>query len=112
MRWVPVVQQPRTHYRDSAELITPVFDGAELQCVWDRVLLDASVAADASIEVWCRASDECMSMAASPAGTSDDEVVGAWNVQPRPYLRGDGAELPWLRADAGGQPRRGARRGG
>lgn len=91
LRWVPIVQQPRARYRESAELITRVLDGRELQCVWDRVMLDACIPADSRIEVWCRASDERV---------GDYEVIGGWMAQPQAYLRGDGAELPWLRAEA------------
>ena len=101
LRWVPIVQQPRARYLESAELMTPVFDGLELQCVWDRVMLDACIPADSRIEVWCRAADERVPMASSSTGDANgDEVLGGWTAQPRPYLRADGAELPWLRAEA------------
>lgn len=101
LRWVPIVQQPRSRYRDSAELITPVFDGFEPQCTWDRVMLDAVIGADSGVDVWCRASDERAPATALPPGApATEEVVGAWTAQPQPYLRGDGAELPWLRAEA------------
>lgn len=101
LRWVPIVQQPRVRYRESAELVTPVFDGGELQCSWDRVMLDACIAADSRIEVACRASDEQAPFAALSPGEDDaEEAIGTWRPQPQPYLRGDGAELPWVRAQA------------
>jgi len=107
LRWVPIVQQPRARYGESAELITPVFDGLELQCVWDRVMLDACITADARVEVWCRASDERVRVDGAPPDAADAwEVVGAWHAQPLPYLRADGAELPWLRAEAARRTRR------
>ncbi len=100
-RWVPVVQQPRVRYRETAELVTPVFDGHDLQCVWDRVLLDACCPADCRIEIWCRTADE------TPApGTDAAALPGIWVSQPQPRLRSDGAELPWLRAPAQGPTRR------
>ncbi|MGC2775397.1 MAG: phage tail protein [Bradyrhizobium sp.] len=107
LRWVPIVQQPRVRYRESGELVTPVFDGGELQCVWDRLMLDACIAADSRIEIWCRASDERIRSADPSSGAADaDEAIGAWRAQPSPYLRGDGAELPWVRAQAVRPPRR------
>ena len=69
--------------------------------MWDRVMLDACIPADSRIEVWCRAADERVPMASSSTGDANgDEVLGGWTAQPRPYLRADGAELPWLRAEA------------
>jgi len=100
-RWVPVVQQPRVRYREAAEFLTPVFDGQDLQCVWDRVLLDACCPADCRIEVWCRAADETLA-----PGTDAEALPGTWVRQPQPRLRSDGAELPWLRVPAQGPTRR------
>jgi len=105
LRWVPIVQQPRTRYRESADLITPVFDGLELQCTWDRLMFDAVIGADSQVEIWCRVADE---VAPSPLAATDavDEVIGAWITQPAPYLRDDGAELAWLSAQAARRTRR------
>jgi len=109
LRWVPVVQQPRRRYREQAELITPVFDGLELQCVWDRLMLDAAIGADCEVEVSCRVSDELAPAVDMTDGTPPiDEVIGGWIAQPQPYLRSDGAELPWLRAQAMRRTRRNA----
>lgn len=109
-RWVPVVQQPRARYHaavdhEAAELVTPPFDGLEQQCVWDRLMLDASIPADASIEVFCRVADEAVPCAVSPPEPPAEkmawcEIIGSWVAQPAPYLRATGAELPWLRAEA------------
>ncbi len=97
-RWVPIVQQPRVCYDESIELITPVFDGIEPQCVWDRLMLDASIPADAFVEVSCRVADELPMSHLNKE--SIPEIIGSWQVQPKPYLRSDGAELPWLRDEA------------
>jgi len=103
VRWVPVVEQPRLSYREEAEMITPVLDGREPQCVWDRLLLDGCIGADTRVEVWCRAADECLS-----PGTEAAEPIAPWSPQPRLRLRGDGAELAWLRAAARQTTRRAA----
>ncbi len=94
--WIPIVQHPRIRYYDetAAELITPVFDGLEPQCVWDRLMLDASIPADASVEVLCRVTDELS------VNNDNREIISSWTIQPKPYLRSDGAELPWLRDEA------------
>ncbi len=94
LHWIPIVQQPRVCYDESIELITPVFDGIEPQCVWDRLMLDASIPADASVEVLCRVADELS------VNNDNREIISSWTIQPKPYLRSDGAELPWLRDEA------------
>jgi phage tail-like protein len=94
LRWVPVVEQPRVRLRESAELTTPVFDGREPQCVWDRLMIDACIGADTRVEVWSRASDECLD-----PGTDAAAPIAPWLPQPLPRLRDD-SELPWLRASA------------
>src|SRR5262249_15599988 len=71
LRWVPIVQQPGVRYRGSGELVTPVLDGGELQCNWDRLLLDACIAADSRIELACRASDELAPFTALLPGEAD-----------------------------------------
>ena len=101
-RWVPVVQQPRARYLDFAELTTPIFDSGEAGCVWDRVMLDASIPAGTAIEVLCVASDERPDHEIGVL----DTLPGPWMSQPTPYLRDDGIELPWLRREAGGRKKR------
>ncbi|MGZ8157271.1 MAG: phage tail protein [Methylobacter sp.] len=101
-RWIPVVQQPRARYKDFAELITPIFDGQEIQCIWDRILLDACIPADSAIEIYCRAGDETV-LCENISNTENDEsceILSPWKFQPKPYLRNQGSEFPWLRGDA------------
>ncbi len=105
IRWVPIVQQPRASYHETAELVTPLFDGLEQQCTWDRLMLDACIPSGSSIEVFCRAADETVPCEASALKSPLDnaefcEIIDPWVEQPKLYLRGDGAELPWLRAEA------------
>lgn len=102
IRWVPIVQHPRARYREAAELMTPVFDGLELQCTWDRLILDACIPADSTIEVFCRTADEAIPCAelSPPAHQQMCEIISGWHAQPKLYLRHGGGELPWLRAEA------------
>jgi phage tail-like protein len=106
--WTPIVQQPRARFEQSAQLVTPVFDSGELSTTWDRVLLDACLPPETSIEIYSRAGDERADLtdgAGSPA-LETAQVVGAWLREPQPYLRSTGSELPWLRAEAARPTRR------
>jgi phage tail-like protein len=106
-RWVPIVQQPRVRYREGGERVTPVFDGQEAQCGWDRVMLDARIPADTAIAIAFRAADEAVRDDGSPPGRGRPvEVLAPWIDLPQPYLRGDGAELPWLRSESAMPTRR------
>ena len=87
--WVPIVQQPRVLFGRGAVFITPVFDSNDVGTTWDRVMLDACLPADTAIEIMSRAGDERI----------DQEVLGAWQPEPSPYLRPT-AEIPWLRREA------------
>ncbi len=93
--WIPLVQQRRPRYVPEATLETPLktalhkpyFDSGEPDCVWHRILLDAHIPPDTSIEIWSRAANEEIDLPLSP-----------WQREPAPYLRGDGSEIPFLRA--------------
>lgn len=61
------------------------FDSNIIDCVWHRLLLDAEIPAGTQILIQARASDDPDTLAVSP-----------WLEQPRPYQRGDGAELPYF----------------
>lgn len=83
--WVPLVEQRRARYDEAAELVTPVFDSTELECVWHRLMLDACIPPGTNVAVLSRAADE-----------SDGKTLDAvWREEPAPYLRGTGSELPW-----------------
>ncbi len=107
--WAPIAQQPRTSCGTSAGLVTPVFDGGDPQTTWDRVLIDACLPADTWIEIESRASDECFPAASEPPSSPASParvVIAPWLAEPRPQLRSNGPELPWLRAGAARATRR------
>lgn len=83
--WIPLVEQRRPRYKTDAILITPLFDGQEPDCRWHRLILDACIPPDASVEVWSRA-----------ARTEEELLASAWQREPDLYLRGDGSELPFV----------------
>ena len=93
--WIPLVQQRRPRYVPEATLETPLktaldkpyFDSGEPDCVWHRIMLDAHIPPETSIEIWSRAANEEIDLPLMP-----------WQREPAPYLRGDGAEIPFLRA--------------
>ncbi len=83
--WVPAVAQRRLVHATTAEFVTPLLDGADPQCVWDRLRIDACMPPGTAIEIEARASDTAADLAPGEAG---------WTQQPRPYLNRDGGELP------------------
>src|SRR5215213_948738 len=93
--WIPLVQQRRPRYVAEATLETPLktaldkpyFDSGEPDCVWHRIMLDAHIPPDTSIEIWSRAANEEIDLPLLP-----------WQREPAPYLRSDGSEIPFLRA--------------
>ena len=84
--WIPLAEQRRPRYATAAALVTQPFDGREPDCVWHRMLLDACVPPETSVRVSTRAANELAELAGA-----------AWLPEPRPYLRGDGSELPFVR---------------
>lgn len=86
--WIPLAEQRRPRYATSATLVTPPFDGREPDCVWHRLLLDACVPTEAGVSVSTRAANDLTELAGA-----------AWLPEPSPYLRGDGSELPFARAE-------------
>ncbi len=100
-QWVPLVPQTRPRYAFEASIFTPLadedaefddddtkprgaFDGRERDCVWHRLMLDACIPPDAEVQVWSRA-----------ANHQRDLALAEWQTEPRPYLRGNGSELPF-----------------
>jgi phage tail-like protein len=84
--WIPLAEQRRPRYATAGALVTRAFDGREPDCVWHRLLLDACVPPETSVRVSTRAANDLAELAG-----------GAWLPEPRPYLRGDGSELPFVR---------------
>jgi len=84
-RWIPLVEQPRPRYETDATLETPVFDGAEPDCRWHRLTLDACISPEADVEIWSRAANE-----------ERDLAFTEWLAEPELYRRGDGSEQPFV----------------
>jgi phage tail-like protein len=85
--WIPLIRQRRPRYVAEATLETASFDGLEPNCVWHRLMIDASIPPETRVEVWSRAADE-----------ERDLAFTQWQPEPPLYLRGDGSELPFLRS--------------
>ena len=106
-RWVPVQSYEECHYAGRGTITTPLafdapgsppsppalpsplpprrpFDGEEPGCVWHRLFLDAQIPAGCAVRVRARAHDD-----------PDLLPLTGWTPQPDPYLRSDGAELPY-----------------
>ncbi|HYI40288.1 MAG TPA: phage tail protein [Allosphingosinicella sp.] len=101
--WIPVVRRPHRAFAGQSLLLTPVRDGGEPQCEWDRVRLDACVPAGASVRIEARASDYEDQLTASPAT--------GWTLQPDLVFSPEGSELPGKRAIAAAPPDPARRRG-
>jgi phage tail-like protein len=81
-RWLPLVQQFRPRYRSEGTFFRQ-FDGRQPNLTWHRLLLDACLPPDTSVEIWSRAADDPADLASQP-----------WQRE-RLYLRNDGSELPF-----------------
>jgi phage tail-like protein len=97
--WIPLVEQKRPRFLQEATLYTPIgadtdaddsaphaFDGREPDCVWNRLMLDACIPPETEVFVESRAANDERELAEAE-----------WRPEPRPYLRGSGAELPFVR---------------
>lgn len=84
VRWVRLhdIEQPR--YERSAEMVTPVLDGKERDCIWHRLFIDGCIPPATGVQVWTRAGN-------------DEDLLESVPFVPEPnlYLRGAGAELPY-----------------
>lgn len=85
--WIPLALQRRPRYVPEATLRTPVLDGRDPDCVWHRLMLDACIPPEAKIEVWSRAAND-----------EKDLAFTQWELEPGPYLRATGSEIPFLRS--------------
>jgi phage tail-like protein len=83
--WIPLRAQSRPRFIEQAMLTTEHFDGVEPDCVWHRLLIDACIPPETKVEIWSRAANELFEL-----------ELTAWQREPRPYLRGDGSELPFM----------------
>jgi phage tail-like protein len=88
--FVPLVAQRRPRYVREATLRTPVLDGRTPDCVWHRLMLDASIPPGARVTVRTRAANEHADLETSP-----------FIEEPTPYKRGGGSELPYVSGATG-----------
>jgi phage tail-like protein len=84
-RWVPLVMQKRPRYVVAGTILSRVLDGKQPDCVWHRLVLDAAIPSDTSIQVYSRAHNDVNTLA-----------IQEWMPEPGPYQRDDGSELPWV----------------
>jgi phage tail-like protein len=98
-RFVPLVIQRRPRYVDETTFYTIFdsdgpdktgFDGHEPDCVWHKLMLDAAIPSDTSVTIYSRAHNDLHYLSTQP-----------WNLEPGPYQRGNGTELPWTPMPAG-----------
>ena len=90
--WIPLVQQRRPRYVAEATLLTEPLDGRDPDCVWHRLMLDACIPPETKVEVWTRAANDKNSLAFTQ-----------WQLEPAPYLRASGSEIPFLRSKRNGR---------
>jgi phage tail-like protein len=88
--WVPLTIQKRPQYVEEATLLTFVLDGKQPDCVWHRLMLDASIPASASVTIYSRAHNDRNFL-----------QVQSWTEEPGPYMRGNGTEIPWTQIPQG-----------
>lgn len=88
--WVALAEYPRRRYITRGVVVTDVFDGAEPECVWHRLMIDAALPPETAVLVESAAADDDRMLSDAPA----------WQSEPPPYPRGTGSELPFV-DDAG-----------
>lgn len=84
-RWFPLTPQPRFRYESEGtiDIRGNILDGKEPDCVWHRLILDASIPDGASIEIESRAANEESLLSSME-----------WFPEPRPYKRDSDSEIP------------------
>ena len=87
--WIPLFEQRRPRYVAQGELLVRPLDGRDPDCVWHRLLLDACIPSDASVDVFSRA-----------ANSLEELGRAAWQPEPRPYMRSR-SELPFVPQPSG-----------
>ncbi|HXH78127.1 phage tail protein [Nocardioides sp.] len=95
-RWISLQVFSECRFVASGTLLTPItfgdepglpgdsFDSGTPACVWHRLLLDMHVPTGTSVTVRARAGDDPTLLR-----------LETWLIQPVPYLRSGGSELPW-----------------
>lgn len=90
--WVPIVQVKHRRFAQRAGFVTPVYDSAAPQCVWDRMVLDGCIPPGTNVLVEARAADDSAAFAT--------QADTGWVAQPALVLSPSGNELPGKRAIA------------
>jgi phage tail-like protein len=83
--WVPLVMQKRPRYVAAGTIFTKILDGKQPDCVWHKLVMDAAIPGDSSVQIYSRAQND-------PNYLS----IREWLPEPAPYQRDDGSELPWV----------------
>jgi len=102
--WYPLAEQPQPQYQLQAQLILPQktpagqsasgstgFDGKLPGCVWHRLFLDACIPHGASVQIESRAADSLQLLPDAP-----------WQLEPTPYVRDNGPEIPYVKSQLQG----------
>jgi phage tail-like protein len=84
VQWMQLRAIDRPRYDRDGVLWTPVLDGKERDCVWDRLFLDASIPPEAKVQVSTRALNDPQLLETAP-----------FTAEPNFYLRRAGAEIPY-----------------
>jgi len=90
--WVQVVQVKHRRFAEKAGFVTPIYDSAAPQCVWDRIRLDGCIPPGTQVLVEARAADD--------SATFATQADTGWVAQPALALSPSGTELPGKRAIA------------
>lgn len=95
-RWLPVVEQKRPRFADQGQVESRIMDSGLYDCVWHRLIMDAWIPPNTSVQIEARAADR-----------EEDMEAMEWVGQPAPVQRAIGAEIPWHRP-YGSEPCEGA----
>jgi phage tail-like protein len=85
-RWLALHERGRRRYQRDGFLVAGPFEGRQPDCRWHRLLLDGCIPPGTEVAVESRAANTPGLLAGEP-----------WQVEPAPYLRGDGPEVPAYR---------------
>ncbi|GJH13040.1 hypothetical protein CBA19CS11_29400 [Caballeronia novacaledonica] len=83
--WLPLVAQIRPRFVLSAALLTFALDSGVTDCTWHRIVVDGCIPPGCSLRIETRAAETVEALADLH-----------FTAEPKPMLRPDGAELPWL----------------
>lgn len=84
VRWMRLHEIPQPRFTKLAWLESPILDSRQRSITWHRLFLDACIPADTAVEVQTRSGDD-----------RDLLRQQAFMPEPEPYLRSQGAEIPY-----------------